>query len=283
CHDLDTFRSVLQPSAEPRSVTFRAMTRRILDGFRLAARVTCDSAATRDDIVAHQLVPAERLAVVPNGVHPDFSAVPDAQVEAAVSAILGQPAAGTIDLLHVGSTIPRKNIELMLRVVAGVRSRHPVRLLRVGGPLTSDQRALAVRLGVSDAVIDLPFQPRAILAELYRRARLVLLPSLREGFGLPVVEAMACGAVVVASDVPALREAGGHAATYCAAGNDHEWVDAVIALTGESARAPATWEGRRKAGLARAARFTWDAYAQRMIDIYDELAGRVPAGTGGGG
>jgi len=271
CHDVDTFRSVLNPSVERRSAAFRAMTRRILDGFRRAARVTCDSVATRDAILAHGLAAGDRLAVVPNGVHPDFSPLPDEQAAAVVSAGLGQSDADTIDLLHVGSTIPRKNIGLLLHVVAGVRSRQPVRLIRVGGPLTPGQGALAVRLGIEDAIVEVPFQPRPVLAELYRRARLVLLPSLREGFGLPIVEAMACGGVVVASDLPVLRESGGHAATYCALGSDHEWVDTVIVLAAEKARAPETWAERQKAGLARAAGFTWDAYAQRMIDIYDQL------------
>jgi glycosyltransferase involved in cell wall biosynthesis len=275
CHDLDTFRSVLQPSVERRSAAFRAMTRRILGGFRRAARVTCDSAATRDAILEHDLVPADRLAIVPNGVHPDFSPRPDPAAAAAVSALVGPPADDTLDLLHVGSTVPRKNIRLLLHVVAGIRSRRPVRLIQAGGALTPNQRALAVRLGIDDAVIELPFQPRPVVAELYRRARLVLLPSLREGFGLPVVEAMACGAVVIASDLPVLREAGGYAATYCALNSDHEWVDTVITLAGEEGRAPETWEARRQDGMAQAARFTWDTYAQRMIDIYDQLAGRA--------
>jgi glycosyltransferase involved in cell wall biosynthesis len=277
CHDVDTFRSVLHPSVERRSAAFRAMTRRILDGFRRAARVTCDSAATRDAILAYDLIPAERLAVVPNGVHPDFSPAADPKAAAAAAELVGPPSADTIDLLHVGSTIPRKNIRLLLHVVAGVRGRRPVRLIQVGGALTPGQRALAVRLGIVDAVVEVPFQPRPVVAELYRRAQLVLLPSLREGFGLPVVEAMACGAVVVASDLPVLREVGGYAATYCSPDNDHEWVDTVIMLSWEEHRSPETWEGRRQAGMAQAAGFTWDGYAQRMINIYDQLAGRAPA------
>jgi glycosyltransferase involved in cell wall biosynthesis len=271
CHDLDAFRSVFHPSVERRSAAFRAMTRRILDGFRRAARVTCDSAATRDAILAHGLVAQDRLAIVPNGVHPDFSPASDPEAAAVVSAGVGPASADTIDLLHVGSTIPRKNIAFLLHVVAGVRSRRPARLIQVGGSLTPGQRALAVRLGIEEAVVEVPFQPRPVVAELYRRARLVLLPSLREGFGLPIVEAMACGAVVVASDLPVLREAGGLAATYCDAGNDHEWVDTVITLAAELSRAPETWDARRKAGLMQAAGFTWDAYAQRMIEIYEGL------------
>jgi len=70
-----------------------------------------------------------------------------------------------------------------------------------------------------------------------------------------------------------LREAGGYAATYCALGNDHEWVDTVITLAGEEHRAPEIWEGRRQAGLAHSAGFTWDGYAQRMIDIYEQVVG----------
>jgi glycosyltransferase involved in cell wall biosynthesis len=273
CHDLDTFRSVLEPRAEPRSAAFRAMTRRILSGFLRAARVTCDSAAIRDEILAHRLLPPEKLNVVPNGVHADFSPVPDAQADDAARALLGPAPAGTVELLHVGSAIPRKGIETLLRAFAGVRRHHPAtRLIRIGGPLTWDQRRLAVSLGVADAVVELPFLARPVVSAVYRRSQLVLLPSSREGFGLPIVEAMAAGVVVVASDLPVLREVGGEAAVYCPPADLERWIDTVSALITERERAPGAWAARRQAGSARASRFSWDEYARRMIEIYAEIS-----------
>jgi glycosyltransferase involved in cell wall biosynthesis len=272
CHDLDTFRSVLEPRAEPRSAAFRAMTRRILDGFRRAARVTCDSAAIRDEILAHELIPPDKLHVVPNGVHPDFSAAPNHAADAQAAVLLGPWRAGMAEVLHVGSTIPRKGIDTLLRVFAGVRRRHPAaRLIRIGGPFSPSQRRLASVLGVADAVVELPFLPRPVVSAVYRRSQIVLLPSLREGFGLPIVEAMAAGAVVVASDLRALREVGGDAAVYCPQADVDRWVQTVGTLIDEHDRMPEGWGARRQAGLARASRFSWDDYARRMLEIYRTL------------
>jgi glycosyltransferase involved in cell wall biosynthesis len=284
CHDLDTFRSVLEPSVEKRSSAFRRMTSRILAGFQSAARITCDSLATRDAILAAELLPAERLEVVPNGVHTDFSSAPDPEADRMVESGLCPPTAGTVELVHVGSTIPRKNIETLLRVFAGVRRRHSgARLVRVGGALTAEQRRLARVLGVDNEIVEAPHLRRREVAAIYRRCQLVLLPSTREGFGLPVVEAMACGAVVLASNIPVLRQTGGHAAIFCEPDRVEEWADAISVLVGERDRGAPEWHTRREVGIEHAGHFSWDAYASRMIDIYDQIAGRVPAVTEGGG
>jgi glycosyltransferase involved in cell wall biosynthesis len=273
CHDLDTFRSVLDRDAEPRSAAFRAMTGRILDGFRRAARVTCDSVATRDDILRHGLLPANRLVVIPNGVHPDFTPAPDREADDAARRLLGPPPEGSSELLHVGSTIPRKGVDTLLQAFARILPRRPAaKLIQVGGPLTRAQVGLARRLGVLERVVELPFLERPVLAALYRRSQILLLPSRREGFGLPVVEAMASAAVVVASDLPVLREAAGEAALYCPPDDPAAWAAAVDGLLDERERATAAWAARRQAGVRRAARFSWDDYARRMIELYELLA-----------
>ena len=135
----------------------------------------------------------------------------DPSADAQADALLG-PREGFVDLLHVGSTVPRKRLDMVLRISAAVRSRIAgVRLVRVGGPLTPEQREEAARLGMSDRLVELPFLDRDVLAAVYRRAALVLIPSDREGFGLPAVEATACGTPVIASDIPAIVEVGGDA------------------------------------------------------------------------
>ena len=145
-----------------------------------------------------------------------------------------------LDILHVGSTIPRKRIEDLLHLVAGVRREFPrVRLVRVGGAFTASQLTLARRLGLDDALVVLPFIERATLAAVYRRAAVVVLPSESEGFGLPLVEALACGVPVVASDLGVLREVGGAAASYCRAGDVAAWVGAVGEALDESRHQPA--------------------------------------------
>lgn len=262
CHDIDAFRALVEPEREPRSRMFRRMTTHILDGLRRAARVTCDSAATRDALVAHGLR-TEGLAVVPLGVHPAFTPAGAMPVDAG----------GEVMLLHVGSTIPRKRIDVLLRVFAGVRAQFPAaRLVRVGGTFTREQTALAHALGLDGAIMVTPVVSHGALADLYRQAALVLLPSEREGFGLPVAEAMACGTPVVASDLPVLREVGGTAASYAAVGNVVEWVATVCALLAERERSFDAWRRRTGASTAQAAGFTWERCAARMAAIYAEVA-----------
>jgi glycosyltransferase involved in cell wall biosynthesis len=270
CHDLDTFRSLIEPDRERRGWLFRAMTRRVLAGMRKAAIVVCDTAAVRDELLAKGVITAERLRVVPLGIHVSCRAEPDVASDTEAARLLGPIDQSTPEILHVGSTIPRKEIEVLLRIVAAVRAARcsRIRLVRVGGPLTARQQALAERLGVTDAVRTLPFISREVLAAVYRRASLVLLPSSAEGFGLPVVEALACGTAVVASDLAVLREVGGSVAVYCPVGDVPAWCRVIVdLLSGEGEGRDA----RRQAAVHHASQFTWSAYSRRMQAIYAEV------------
>jgi glycosyltransferase involved in cell wall biosynthesis len=274
CHDLDTFRCLLDPAHEPRPKWFRAMTHRTLSGFRKAASVLCDSVATRDAILQYELMPAARLKVIHNGVHPAYcpSSVTEAELDA--QRVLGPAREDAIDILHVGNTIQRKRIDILLRVFAGIRGELPAaRLIRVGGGFTVGQLELVHELGLSDAIVVAPFIPRATLAAVYRRAALVLLPSDAEGFGLPAVEALACGTPVLASDLPVFREVGGNAASYCMPGNIAAWVQTARNLLSERKRAPERWQERRRAGIDQARKFSWDEYVRRVVLVYRELLG----------
>jgi len=272
CHDVDAFRSILQPREERRSAPFRWMSRRILNGVRRAAHVACDSESTRDALATLAGIPATQLSVIPNGA--DTGGEPDADAAADVEAARLIGSRRGVDLLHVGSTIPRKRIDVLLDVFAAVHAKRPdVRLIRVGGPFTAEQRVRARDLGITDAIVVLPFVDRSTLAAVYRRAAIALLPSEREGFGLPLVEALACGTPVVASDIPVLREVGGVAASYCPVGETEVWRDCILQLLTERERVPLAWRSRRHVGLARAAEFSWSRYTDSVADLYRELAG----------
>lgn len=276
CHDLDTFRCLLDPPSEPRPRWFRAMTRRILNGLGKAAAVACDSEATRQHILRHALLPPERLHVVYLAVHPECRAEPDPEFDAEASGWLGplQPD-GPPELLHVGSNIPRKRIDVLLRTFAGVRRAVPgARLVKVGGALNPEQAALADELGIADAIVVLPFfsprdpRDRAALAAVYRRAAVVLQPSDAEGFGLPVAEALACGAPVLASDIPVLREIGGEAAVYRPVGDVPAWTVAALELLDQHRRDDPAWRARRALGLAWADRYRWTTHVDQLATIY---------------
>jgi glycosyltransferase involved in cell wall biosynthesis len=279
CHDLDTFRSILEPELEPRPALFRAMTRRILAGLRAAGHVACDTEATRDALVAQAGVDAARTSVVLNGPHPSCTPVPEPAADVEAARLLGH-ASRTTDLLHVSSTIARKRIDVLLTIVAAVRKQRPdVRLVRVGGPFTAEQRGLARDLDIEDAIVVLPFLDRSTLASVYRRCALVLLPSEREGFGLPVLEALACGTPIVASDIDALREVGGTAVEYCPPEDIDAWTSTVVRVLSERRDDPEGWRARRTAGIERAASFSWSRYTADVVALYLRLAAPVPEGA----
>ncbi|MEP7305036.1 MAG: glycosyltransferase family 1 protein [Acidobacteriota bacterium] len=275
CHDLDAFRSLLHPADEPRSAPYRAMMRHVLAGLRRAARVTCDTAAVADELMARQLISPERVIVAPVAVGPEFSSAADLDADRAAAQLIGCSSDTTV-LLHVGSTIPRKRIDLLLRMFRELCDRIPsLRLVRVGGPFTLDQRQLAHQLGIDDDIAVLDFLDDRALAAMYRRAALVLLPSDREGFGLPILEAMACGTPVVASDLPVLREVGGSAGEYCAPGAVALWSARVEELLSERRQSPARWQARIDAGLERAGRFSWSQFAARLAAVYHDVAAQA--------
>lgn len=271
CHDTDTFRSVIEPEREPRSAAFRAMTRRILGGLRKAGHVVCDTEATRDALIHKAGFTEQQTSVVYNGPHPSCTPHPEASADYEAARLLGPPRS-SIDLLHVGSAIPRKRIDLLIRIMATLGRR--ARLVRVGGVFAAEQAALARDLGVSNVVV-LPFVDRSTLAAIYRRSALLLLPSEREGFGLPLVEALSCGTPVVASDIPALREVGGEAVTYCAVGDVDGWSRTIAALLDERAERPADWARRREQGIRHAEAFSWSTYAGEIAALYARMAGRT--------
>ena len=271
CHDVDAFRCLIAPDEAPRSRLFKKVSQYVLTGFQKASRVVCDSRSTQDDVVSHGLVPLARLVVNPLGVHPACSPDVDPTVDAEGIRLLGHRSADVPEVLHVGSTITRKRLDTLIQLFAEVRQRYPrARLVRVGGPFTQNQMALVDRLGLTESVRVLPLLEGHVLAAVYRRASLVLLPSEREGFGLPVIEAMACGTPVIASDIPALRELGGDAATYCRVGDVQHWTETVLDLLRQRRDEPERWVGRRNACIQQASKFTWREHATRMVEIYQQ-------------
>jgi glycosyltransferase involved in cell wall biosynthesis len=266
CHDLDTFKCLLEPESEPRPRWFRAMTQRSLSGFQRAAHVICISSFTRAKILEHGLFPPERITVIFPGVNPVFF---DASPYPLPPCLNGP---GDY-LLHVGSTIPRKRIDVLLRVFAGlIRDWPDLRLVRVGGPLTAEQVQMAVALGLRDKIVEAPRLTTEQLAAVYRQAAMVLQPSDAEGFGLPVIEALACGCPVLASDLAPLREAGGDAAEYVPVGDVEAWSERVAGLLRQRQESPEQWDLRRQRARRHAGSYTWTENANRTISVYARVA-----------
>jgi glycosyltransferase involved in cell wall biosynthesis len=230
---------------------------------RRANAIIAVSQATKGDLVHFYGLDPAKIIVVHEAAAPHFAPSPPAQI-AQVGARYGLP---DRYLLHVGTIEPRKNLNRLLEAVARLRrAGEDVQLVVVGskGWLYQGFFRRLEELALGD-VVRLPgYIPDADLPALYSGARLVAVPSLYEGFGLPVLEAMACGAPVVCSDVSSLPEVGGDAARYFDPTDVDGMADAILAVwRDESLR-----EGMRQQGLARAARFSWDRAAQETLDVY---------------
>ncbi|HEX6748118.1 MAG TPA: glycosyltransferase family 1 protein [Longimicrobium sp.] len=274
CHDLDAFRSLVGADREKRPWWFRSTMKRVMMGLRAANYVICDTHAVRAQLLEHGLVYADRTTVIPLPVHPDFTAEPDRAADAEAARLLGPADGRSIDLLHVGINVPRKRVGFVLRVYAALRERYPAaRLVRIGGPLTDEQRRIRAELEIpAECVVELPFLERPVLAAVYRRASALLATSKREGFGWPVVEAMACGTPVVATDLPVFREVGGEAVTYAPVRDVRGWVEAVDRVLFDR-RDRRQWAGRREAALERADAFSLESYARGLLSVYRHVLG----------
>jgi glycosyltransferase involved in cell wall biosynthesis len=254
CHDIDAFRPLYERKAEGWR---RALAATLLAGLKRANVVFHSNPIVRGEILEYGLVPEERLVHAPYGVAAEFRA--DAGPEDA-------PARERPPyLLHVGSLIPRKNPEFLLRVFGAIaRARPELEFLQVGGEFSPALEALIDELGLASRLRRLPRHSQRELAPLYRNARVVLMPSLSEGFGLPVIEALSCGAPVVASDIPVFRQVGGTAVNYAPTSELEAWQARVLeVLAGD----PSTTRAER---LAQASIYSWQAHTEIIVRAHQQ-------------
>lgn len=216
---------------------------------RRAAVVLTVSEFSKADLVDCYRIDPDKVVVTPNGVDPVFT--PD-----------GDRHPGPPYLLFVGALQPRKNPVLAVEALAALGG--DLRLLLVGPHKSgvADVRAAIARLALADRVELLGHVSRSELAALYRSAECLVFPSSYEGFGLPVLEAMASGTPVVAADGTALPEVAGDAAVLVPLGDPQVLADGIEqALAGR--------DRLRAAGLDRARRYTWAALTERTAAAYE--------------
>ena len=244
----------------------------LIPGVYRRSRFLAISESTRDDLVRRGIA-AERVAVVHCGIdHEGYFADPSVAKSA------------TPTIVFVGRLRRYKGVDWVIRTLPRVIARVPgARLIVIGdGPHAGELKLAAARLGVAHAVAFLGFLPRAEKARRLREAWLLVQPSPKEGWGLTVIEASACGTAVVAADSPGLRDSvrNGETGLLVRFGDD-----AALAAAFERVLTdPALRGSLAAAGLKWAARFTWSDCARRSLDALApdaagaEAAPRVAAG-----
>ncbi|MGE3270865.1 MAG: glycosyltransferase family 4 protein [Chloroflexota bacterium] len=229
--------------------------------------VVADSENTRNDVVCLLGVPPERVTVVPGGVDPSFKPVTDPARLAQFRQSIGLDET-TPYILFVGVIEPRKNLVGLIEAFNVLKGRRPLphKLVVVGrrGWLSESTMERAERSPYSSDIIFPGFIPDEELATLYSAAETFAFPSHYEGFGLPVLEAMACGVPVVASRASSLPEVVGDAGMQVDP-DDTERLASALELLALNPEMRSDFSAR---GLERAATFSWDAAAQVMLDVY---------------
>jgi glycosyltransferase involved in cell wall biosynthesis len=248
----------------------RVFARRIAASLADADGVLTISEFTRRALLTRFALDEKKVRATPLGLGAVFREEPAAEALTARRAALALPERF---LLFVGAIEPRKNLPNLLSALGLLRRRGlEVPLIVVGrdGEDSPAVRKRLAELGLEEAVRFLGYRPEREIRDLYRLASVFVYPSFSEGFGLPVVEAMASGVPVVASAAGALPEVGGDAVRYVRPGDPEDIAAGIAELLSDGAAA------RRlcAAGRRRAALFSWEKTAAATLTFYEEVAGR---------
>jgi glycosyltransferase involved in cell wall biosynthesis len=237
------------------------MPRAIPASMRKAAAVVTVSEFSRDEIVTLYGIPREKVVVAYDGVDPIFSE--------------GSPVSSPVEppfFLAIGNLQPRKNVATLVRAFRELTRAHPdlpERLVIVGKAAfgSRDLYAEAEDLRRSGRVIFTGYAPEPELVGLLQQATAFAYPSVYEGFGLPVLEAMATGTPTLASDIPIMHEVAGDAALLIPPTDVAAWTDAL-----DRVRDPDLREDLRRRGKARAARFSWERSGATVLETLERAA-----------
>ena len=235
---------------------------------RAADHVLTVSEFSAGEIVAAYRIPREGITVVPLGVSPAFAPSPHAP-PSALPVEVSRPF-----VLHVGDLHERRNLTMVLDAVLAAR-RHFGALPALSLVLAGIDRgvveglcAIAAEAGIEEVVVALGPVGESELHELYRCASALVYPSRYEGFGLPLIEAMASGTPVIAARAGSIPEVVGDAGILLDPDDTAGWTDALTRVVNDEHLR----DELRERGLARASRFTWSHTATATMDVYRRVA-----------
>ncbi len=261
CHDMLAIRAAQGELPDwTTGCTGRLYQNRILSGLNQARFAACVSEATRLDVLRLSSIPPKNTTVVYNGLYSSYQHLP-ADESMSLLGALGVPQMPF--LLHIGGNQPYKNRPGVLAIYAALRRRMPMtplRLVMAGKPFSPEMYQTIAENSLSEHVLELTGLTNEQLRALYSRANALVFPSLYEGFGLPIIEAQACGCPVFTSNHAPMTEVGGTAAVYF----DPTQPEQAAQIIADNLDARAE---QIAAGFENVKRFT----TARMIDDYIKL------------
>jgi glycosyltransferase involved in cell wall biosynthesis len=267
CHDLVQF---IYPEILVGQSRFPALSmaawRYSVRGMTQADRVVTVSTNTAKDVEQYLGIGPNRIIPIPNGVDTEFRRLTEDQVAAFRQK--HQRCSEEICLLNIGSTHQRKNIIAILKVLKGLKQQGiPARFWRSGAEFTSDQMNFIQANDLAADILDFGQCNQETLIQLYNAADLLLAPSLYEGFGLTVLEAMACGLPVITANTSSLPEVAGNAACLV----DPNDIESMIAQTCHLKQDAGYREKLIAAGLQRVQHFGWQRAGASLAQVYEAL------------
>jgi glycosyltransferase involved in cell wall biosynthesis len=249
------------------------LTKAVPRSLQRARHVLADSASTRSDLIELMHIPADQITVIGAGVEKRFQPVQD---QAILRRVRDRYRLPERFVLGVSTLEPRKNFTGLIAAFNQLTAAHPsstadLHLVIAGGQgwLYDDIFAAAEASAVHQRIHFPGFIADEDLPALYNLATLFAFPSHYEGFGIPVLEAMACGVPVVCADNSSLPEVAGSAALLLESGDTPGLAGAMRRLLVDSSLR----ERLVEQGLEQAKRFTWERAAQRLLNVYNEVAG----------
>jgi glycosyltransferase involved in cell wall biosynthesis len=262
CLDLEP---LCAPELFPQRIVlyYRLFARRL----KRAVAIVAISQQTADDVQRMLRIPSSMIRVIHLGVGPQFRPQAPAEIEKTRE----RYQLPEQFVLYVGNTMPHKNVPRIVEAFAKVRQTEPgLELVLAGRP---DQYRKIVRAAITEARIDrsvrfLDYVDEGLLPSLYNASQVLVSPSLYEGFGMPVLEALACGTPVITSDRGSQAEIAGGAALLVDPRSQTQIAEALALVT----RGGPEVFGLRARGPVRAARFAWRQTANKHAQLYQELA-----------
>tara|TARA_B100000315_G_C14588675_1_gene594543 strand:+ start:2643 stop:3704 length:1062 start_codon:yes stop_codon:yes gene_type:complete len=225
-----------------------------------AERIITSSNTTKKSIKNHFNYPEDKISIIPYGVSSNFRTLNNR------SQLKEKYSIKNKSILHVGTSFPRKNIELILKLLL---KNKEITFIKIG-KFTAKQKKYIIKHGLKKRIFNIsePAISSKELIEIYNIADVLLMPSLAEGFGLPILEAMACGCPVVCSDIAVFKELYNDQEVCFINPGDLEEFDCKLSniLENDSYR-----DKLIKNGFAKSKQFSWQSCAEKTYQIYKEV------------